>query len=54
MGAVVLIGLILFFIIKVAPEIERDQRWKERDRQNWNEFADRYNKSAGKEVIKKH
>lgn len=53
MGAIALIGLIIFIVYVYAVNEQRTGWIRRMADENWNDTADRINKQAGKEIIKK-
>lgn len=53
MGAIALIGLIIFIAYVHAVNEQRTGWIRHMADENWNDTADRINKQAGKEIMKK-
>lgn len=53
MGAIALIGLIIFIVYVYAVNEQRTGWIRRMADENWNDTADRINKQAGKEIMKK-
>lgn len=53
MGAIALIGLIIFIAYVYAVNEQRTGWIRRMADENWNDTADRINKQAGREIMKK-